>query len=530
MSKTKTNHAVFRIREGDYGEVYTFVENMLTRKDVTKETASEALLVFDALMQKLVDWGLDEDTDLKVSGTDRLGEFRIKVEFEGKVFAAHEYAEDSIEDRILAAHDDKLNYSYHTGYNAISISVSRSHRTSLFACEVAFTCAIIAYIPMSTLLDTSQQQTLLMEYVFPLEKLYTNAMLMIGAPMTFFSLLKNMTDTYVVSQKSSSVRRLQAHTISTSVFAILLAFVAFFITGSILAGSEGYVPGGDVVFNRSFSDVVTSLVPDSIFKPFEAISPMPLIAIALLSTYALCSAGKYFDSLRHAMMACYTLFSRMLHVVIALLPLFCFVAIMDVLLDAGFMSIAVLLGYFAVVYLGFFLLFVSYAVRLRAHGIKVIPFMRKLGPLLRENASIGSAIDATPYNIRYCVKTFKMKRAMLERNLPVLAEINLDGNCFILMMFTLTFVFISGMEVPLLNFIGLGLLVLFLSFGAPNQPGSILIGTLIILMYFKSFDVLCAAIYSEAFLGIAQNLINVIGDIVMVAIEDSKEKAGEEGA
>ena len=178
----------------------------------------------------------------------------------------------------------------------------------------------------------------------------------------------------------------------------------------------------------------------------------------------------------------------------------------------------------------FLVLFVSYAVRLRAHGIKVIPFMRKLGPLLRENASIGSAIDATPYNIRYCVKTFKMKRAMLERNLPVLAEINLDGNCFILMMFTLTFVFISGMEVPLLNFIGLGLLVLFLSFGAPNQPGSILIGTLIILMYFKSIDLLCAAIYSEAFLGIAQNLINVIGDIVMVAIEDSKEKAGEEGA
>ena len=114
--------------------------------------------------------------------------------------------------------------------------------------------------------------------------------------------------------------------------------------------------------------------------------------------------------------------------------------------------------------------------------------------------------------------------------MPVLAELNLDGNCFIIMFFTLVFVLASSADFPWINFVGLALLVLFLSLGAPNQPGSILIGVLIVVMYLNASGMVCAAIYSEAFLGAAQNLINVIGDIVMVAIEDSKEKARAEGA
>jgi Na+/H+-dicarboxylate symporter len=112
----------------------------------------------------------------------------------------------------------------------------------------------------------------------------------------------------------------------------------------------------------------------------------------------------------------------------------------------------------------------------------------------------------------------------------VLAETNLDGNCFILMVLTLMFAFLTSTDLSWYSYIALAALVLFLSYGAPNQPGSILIGTLIITMYLNSFEVVCLAIFSEAFLGSAQNLINVIGDIVLVAIEDSKEKARAEGA
>ncbi len=520
MLNAKTSACTFRVRGDDFGDARAYVETLLASRGVNGEASEETLLVFDALMKKLARWGLDENTELKIEAVGKLGSFQIRVGFEGEMFTREAGSADSAEDQILDSYGDKLSYNYHVGYNAIGIWVSRGRSTSILACAVASLCAIIVYIPISFLLDASDQRDLFINFVSPLETLYANAVLMIGAPMTFFSLLKNLTNTHVVAQRNSGVRMLQVRTIATSVVAILLAFMAFFIGSSALSDLAGFSSSFGSSVDRTFADVVTSFIPPSIFEPFEALSPIPLMALALLCTYALCSSGQYFNALRHAMMACYTLFSRMLYIVIAALPVFCFLAIMDVLLDSGFENLLEILAYFVVCGLGTLLLFASYAVRLRVRGVRVVPFVRKLVPLVRENIRIGSAIDAAPYNIRYCSKVFNMDRGMLNRNLPVLAEINLDGNCFLLVFFSLSFVFATATEFSWLSFIGLAVLVLFLSLGAPNQPGSILIGMLIITMYLNTPEVACVAIYLEAFFGIAQNAINVIGDIVMMAIYD----------
>lgn len=66
----------------------------------------------------------------------------------------------------------------------------------------------------------------------------------------------------------------------------------------------------------------------------------------------------------------------------------------------------------------------------------------------------------------------------------------------------------------------IAIMVVFLSFGAPNQPGSILIGTLIIALFLKADELIPTAVYLEVFFGAIQNLINVTGDLVTVAIEE----------
>ena len=532
MSKAQANKRIFRIREGNFSEEYAFVESLLNRKDVNDETAKETLLVFEALMQKLIDWGVGEDADIEIRGSDGFGDFHIEVKFGGKVFSLGDGDAASIEDMILKAHDDKLSFNYIRGYNTISISVRRSDRTSIIVCVISCLCAVIVYIPLSIFVDADNLTKLSSGYVYPIEKMYANAMLMIGAPMTFFSLMKNLTNTYVVSQRSSGVQRLQKRTLVTSVFAIILALASFMIMSSAISLMESSLYGSvfefTVLSDRSFSDIVGSFVPSSIFEPFEAVSPIPLMLVALLCTYAMCSAGKYFADLQHAMMACYTLFSRMLAIVISALPAFCFISVMDLLLVWGYNGLIELLGYVVAACMGIALLLFTYAIRLRAHGVKVTLFVRKIVPLIIENYKIGSAIDAAQYNIRFCSKSLKMNREMLERDMPVLAEINLDGNCFLLMFFTLAFCFTMGIEVSWISLAGLSLLILFLSLGAPNQPGSILIGMLIIITYVNSMGALGTAIILEALFGAAQNLINVVGDIVMVAIEDSKENARAE--
>ena len=75
----------------------------------------------------------------------------------------------------------------------------------------------------------------------------------------------------------------------------------------------------------------------------------------------------------------------------------------------------------------------------------------------------------------------------------------------------------SGTGISMLWVAAVGALVLFLSLGAPNQPGSCIIGMVIIFNFFLATELLPLAILAEVFFGGLLNIINVVGDIVTVA-------------
>ena len=520
MKSREQKSKIFRLDEVDMKAAADYAEELLGRSRVIGDAARDAKLVFEALLKELSNQGFGEGTEIEVSARRQLGGSCLIVGFEGKVFAPPSSDDGNQERFILFSLGDKVSYSYRAGYNIVHISVARSYLNALFLCALAAIFALLVYLPISFLVDPSHHEMLLDGYVLPLEQLYINAILMVGTPVTLFSLLKNLTDTYIVSERHSGIRRIQGKTLVTSVFSILLAVAVAYVFEIVFSGLEGYESElGAKSPTVLFAEVVPSLVSSGIFKPFDELSPIPLIALSLLVTYALCSVGKYFDVMKKGVDACYALFSRMLYAVIAALPFFCFVALLDVVLYGGYSGFVDIVFYLAIAGLSPVVLLVSYAVRLRARGIKVIPFAKKLFPLLRENFKIGSAITAAPLNIRYCVENYGMDRTRLSRIMPVLAELNLDGNCFLLMLVSLLFAFFAGVELSFVHLIIIGMLVLFLSLGAPNQPGSILIGCLIIATYLNSSsDILATTIYAEAFLGSLQNLINVTGDIVMAAI------------
>ena len=161
------------------------------------------------------------------------------------------------------------------------------------------------------------------------------------------------------------------------------------------------------------------MVPASIFEPFETVSPIPLVLLAVIATYALCHASTHFDKLKTAIDACYELFLWMLRAVMVVLPFFCFVAFLDALLDLDLLSLLHILRMVLAIAISTLFLFATYALRLRVKGVEVIPFTKRLLPLLRENISIGSAIDAVPYNVRYCTRNYGMSRERLSNNLPI---------------------------------------------------------------------------------------------------------------
>lgn len=527
MERAKKGTIEIPISEAGFETAHSFIGNSLKRNKVTRQIIAETMLMFEALFQKLREQGYDPETMLTIQVKNSFGEITIKMGFEAKPFrlTGEDPGAFSPEDRILNAYTDKIDLSYHSGYNLIRIVVKRSYHLSMLFCAAGIVLAILVYIPI--LLKTNELQRMILEqgYVFPVIKLFSNAMLLVGAPVTFFSLLKNLTDTYIISERSFSGRKLQLKTVITSFISVLLAIGMSLVIVFFTTNRAGYLEQlGYYSEFPTLSALLDSLIPDNLTKLFETISPFPLIIAALLVTYALCSAGKYFDSIKKAIDACYTLFSRMLHIIMFTLPLFCFATVLYLMLMGGFKELLTIAEMILAILISMVSMLVFYLIRLLAGGVKIGPFVKNLLPLLRENFKISSSIDAVPFNIRYCARNYGMNRKQLSQKLPVLAQINLDGNSYLIMMIAALFIFMLNKNVSLFSILVIAILVVFLSYGAPNQPGSILIGILIIMLYLRTESMIPVAILAEVAFGWLQNLINVAGDIVTVAIEEKKER------
>ena len=516
MAIRNRNTQRISVQADEYGKASQLAEGLMERANVTSKAAAEATLVLEALFHEIAEQGLGDSASIDVTGHVRPGEVQIVVGFEGDVFVPPEGSIESPEGKILQGFGDRISYSYRSGYNTIQIAIRRSYRNSFYYGIIGLVLALVAYVPIEFALDAQAQSILLEDYIVPLEQLFGKAMLMIGAPMTFFSLMKNLTETYIVSERESGLGKLQLKTIVTSFIAVALAFAALFTFRLPFSGSSGSSLLHDYAnYDVSFAEFADSLLPSNIFDGFGSVSPMPLIIIALLSTYALCTTGKHFDALKSALDACYALCSHILRAVMVGLPFFGFLAFLESFMKYSPMFILYIAEYLALMALGVLFLFGSYAIRLRIGGVKVVPFVKKIVPLVRENFKIDSVLEAVPLNIRYCARNFGLSREKLEKNMPVLAQINLDGNCLLVTLASLTFLFAAGTDVTWEDYAIMALLVVFLSLGAPNQPGSLIISLLIITNYFHMDGMVDVTIFMEVLLGSALNIINVIGDVVM---------------
>jgi Na+/H+-dicarboxylate symporter len=210
--------------------------------------------------------------------------------------------------------------------------------------------------------------------------------------------------------------------------------------------------------------------------------------------------------------------------VITALPVFILLAILDILLSEGFDALLYLMELVLLVGASLVFLILYYGFRLKKCGIPILTFLNKTGPLLRENYIIASALDAVPYNIRYCSREFHLDWKKLEVSIPVLAQINLDGNCFFLTFISLMLMLFSNTDIHWVSIASIAVLVFFLSLGAPNQPGSTLIGITIILAYMKAPNLIHLAILCEAAFGGIMNLTNIVGDVITAIEVDRAEK------
>ena len=507
----------------DYPEAEKYITEVLKNNRVPRMIITETMFVIEALCYDIFAQNRDEDFSVTVSSRVSMGDTSILLSFGGKIYDPESLqpAEMTPEGKIFRAYADRISCSYRTGYNWIEVEAKRSITRSIMLSLAAVLASIALY---SLLHMTVSEETCILladNIVFPLELLYRNVILLVGTPVTFLSLLKHLSDTYIVSERIHAAKNLHKDMAASSACFVILAMAAGTLLTKVLH-LESAISGEYVRFRADIDPeiLIPSLIPSDIFAAFQSVLPFALIILAGLSTIALCSVGRYYDRIRESIDAWFAFFTRMLNVVMQALPFFVFVSIMDELLYDGFRSFLWLTGIIAMTLAGSILMLAVYIIRLKAKGIHPVPFLKKASFLLKENLRIASAIDAAPFNIRYCAKNLGLNRKRLEATMPVMAQMNLDGNCFIITLIGIMYIALNSEPLSVIELIAVGVLIFFLSLGAPNQPGSCIISLTMVMLYFRAESLTTIAIIAEAFLGGILNITNITGDIVTAATEE----------
>ena len=223
----------------EYEKILDYARHLLDENRIAGSISSETMLVLEALCHR-ISGQKDARTKVKIRGRKTTSLISITMGYEGEMFnpAANDPEETASDDRILTVYADKIEYRYPEKYNIIRITVRRNHMSFILPCFIGIAAATAAFIPIWLYTDASQKHDLLSTYVFPFERMYANAIMMAGTPVVFFSLLRNLTNTFIVSERELGMGKLQIVTMLSSVCAVLLAtgtaFLGMWIWGRLL--------------------------------------------------------------------------------------------------------------------------------------------------------------------------------------------------------------------------------------------------------------------------------------------------------
>ena len=499
-----------------------FIQGTLDSQKMNDNSTRETVLIFEELFTDIIENGSLEDDTVRLSFRKSFGNMRFYLSFFGDRFSVDLDSGDAIDPHvaILRSYEDRYSFNYRRRNNTITIECKGTHS---LGGKVAISCVIIAaaYIIMYELLSPGQLAGLRDTFIRPVIDTYITAVVMISAPVTFFSLVKNISDVSVTLDRRYKVKKTIFSVALISLCGILTAIAFYMLVGPVMDKSMSKYQfvhqSGSVEQLPGIVEILENIVPADIVEAFTVINPVPLIFLAIITAVSICSMDKYFPVIKSINDSLYTLFCKMLSIVMWVIPFIAILAVLSLLINMGPSLIVVILFLVVLAAVSVLTLMALRLLMLKTKGVKIVQFIKDCLPMIAENFAINSSIDAVPFNTRFCNSVFKIKKHFLDTELPVLAQISLCGNCLIITLFSLTSARYFGISLSPTQVLIVGFLVLALSVGAPNQPGSVFIGMAILFTYFQvPVEGMVIIVLQEIVLGRFATLLNTVSDIITV--------------
>ena len=503
-------------------EITEYAISKLSSTGINSKLLYEYRLMIEELTLKLVRCA-KPNAELSVEFSRKLRKSQITFTCAGDtvLLAPHDGAD--LSGFILEEYSDYLTQSYAAGMNRVIFSTSVSDRSFMRACIISIVLSLLTSVLFQYALPASVSEWFLNNSFFhSVVLIFTNFISCLAVPVSFFSVASSITSLIMTRQRNSRLSPLISGYILSTLAAICVGFGTFHVLNLLnpVFDLSKYTAERISIMGNTLIDFINSSVPANIISPFIDSNPLPLLILAVAMGI---SSGSLFGTagknIREGIEALKSLFCRMLGLFYNALPVFLYFALLSGWVSTGFqyyLRTLVTLLFILVPVAVFFLL---YAIRLRVCGITLKEFYRDYSDVLKENYDIGSNILAMPYNRRMLRRKTGLPRGYLQDSLRLGTVMNMNGSSLLASFCIVFLLHACGIQLTVLEQIAALIVLILLSIGAPNQPGSLILVMLVLMKFLGVSQTFVAnALVVEAVYGKLYSFINSMGDVVEIVL------------
>ena len=469
-------------------ETMVWLEKELSAMKVSQKEIMRAELLLEETFLRLAEFSAQPESFVgQVRLRKWFGDISLYFSTRGEAFnpleelddiPSDEDNEDNLYNRaILKACREDMSYSRRNGENIVTIRVhSFSGKFALYTvASMVFGCLLGSMLK----LFLADETCLWLEtnLFTPLESMFINALLMMVAPMIFFSVMAGL----VSMSNAAEIGRLGSKLVAVSVIK-LIASIAIGIGIGIWMGAVpemAEMVAADKsagVATVSVINVIVGIIPKSVVTPFYAGNLLQVLFLSCFFGFFLVKSGERAATVKGGI----EFFNRFINDVIKSIVLFIPVAVtasmtkMMLHTDVSLLLVygkVILVSYAAeALILGMLCIFVAIMGR-----CSLVPFLKKTAVFLVLPFSLRSSSACMSEMIRFCKNNLGIDEKLAMFSLPLGLQLNMNGVGSYIVMLAIFMRMTIGLPIDAEFLLSFFFAALLLTFATPAVPGAGLI-------------------------------------------------------
>ena len=472
----------YTITAPEYGKVVDWLEEILAGMKVTRREIFVAELLLEENFYRLAEASGDASSfSARLDVRKRFGDVDLRLSAHGEPFNPLEEMNEATEDTaelyslaILKAHRDKISHSWKKGENVISMRIHRSDSKTAVHTLIALVLGVVIGVAMKAGLGAETIRWVGDNLFLPVETIFMNALLMVAAPLIFFSVtagITGMSDTADIGRMGGKLLM-----ISLAKLAIMLVLAVFLgirmgaMPELLAMDTVNAASGGTTV---SVRDVIMSIVPKNIIAPFEGNNLLQVLFLALFFGMLLAKAAERAAWVRDFVSFCNRFFTDAMGTILPLMPVVVAVSMAKLMMNT---ELTVLLLYGRIIggaFVELLLVLTVCAVFVTVVGrLSPAPFLRKFLTFSILPFSLRSSNGCLPDTLNFCSKKLGMEKKVAMFSVPVGIQFNMMGSGSYVVMLAILLRLTVGLTVDAEFLLSFFFAVLLLAFTFPSVPGA----------------------------------------------------------